>query len=322
MSGKRFYPAIGIAAVAALIAGYAFVNRPAPAPPERIGQKPPVVSEPTVPLPVAKPDIPDGKVIAALALPVVGRELAARVSQSEQGYKTPKPDSKRYSLLGFSCTSTLTVSRLPGAVAVLDFDAPCRIAEPVTIRHKGLVFTAVTSGIGRFRVKIPALARQAVFKVDMADGETVSAEVSVPDAADFDHVAVRWGGDVALQIHAYEPGGGHIWIDNPKTVARAIQGRGGYITLLGDVDFPDAKHAEVYTFPVRRMGKSGVVRLEVRADVTAQICGRDLTAQTLQNGINGGVSWDDLTLKMPACDAGADNLVLNNLLRDLKIAQN
>jgi hypothetical protein len=115
---------------------------------------------------------------------------------------------------------------------------------------------------------------------------------------------------------------GHVWAEAPQSVAKALQARGGYITELGNIDHPAARHAEIYSFPTGQIHKSGVVRLSVEAEVTANTCDKEIMAQALQSGVDGGVSIVDLTLSMPACDAIGDFLVLNNLLRDLKIAQN
>jgi len=249
--------------------------------------------------------------------------MAAHVGAVEQDYATPKPGNDQlYSPLGFACDVTLQANKMAGAMVLLDFSAPCHMGEAVTIRHEGLEFTAVTSGLGRFRVAIPAMVKRAEFNVEITGGDVVTATVLVPEADDFDRVVVQWIGDSGLGIHATEPGGAHIWAGALQNSLMAVRASGGYITTLGDLNLPDAKYAEVYSYPSRRMQESGVVRLRLMAKVTAQNCGRDIRARVLQSGMNGSISAVDLTLNMPTCDAIGSDLVLNNLLRDLKIAQN
>ncbi len=245
------------------------------------------------------------------------------VGATEQNYATPKPGNDQlYSPLGFACDVTLQANKVAGAMVLLDFNAPCHMGEAVTVRHDGLIFTAVTSGLGRFRVAIPAMVKRAEFNVEISGGDVVTATALVPEADDFDRVAVQWVGDSGLGIHAIEPGGAHVRAGSSQNALVAVQSRGGFITTLGDANLPEAKHIEVYSYPGRRMQDSGVVRLRLVAKVTAQNCGQDIQARILQSGVNGGVSPVDLTLNIPACDAIGSDLVLNNLLRDLKIAQN
>lgn len=254
--------------------------------------------------------------------------LADRVISTEQNYTPPQiaPDQD-FSALGLACDVTLDATKSVGAMVTLEFKAPCHVNETVTINHQDLRFTSVTSEIGHVTVQIPAMVAAASFAVTLVDGNTVSAVVNVPEVSKYDRVAVQWTGDSGFSIHALELGAdygerGHVWANSPQSVAAALQARGGYITALGNIDFPGAKRAEIYTFPSGQVQKPGVVRLSVEAEVTAKTCSREIEAQALQSGVDGAILVSDLTLSMPSCDAIGDFLVLNNLLRDLKIAQN
>lgn len=315
MSGKRIYPAIGIALLAILIAGYEFLSRPVPE------------QDPAAPsMPVAdeifetEPEF-ISRNISRFALPAVGQALARRIGQSEQNYKPLEPDNVQYSIFGFSCSVHLEATPFRGDLVTLELDAPCQMGVPVTIRHEGLSFTAVTSDIGRISVKVPAFTRQGVFSVEMPDGSEISTEVLVSGANGYDHVAVMWSGDTDLQIHAHEPSGAHVWGNAPQSIAIAAKGRGGYVTRLGSTVFPEALHVEIYSSPRRQVVKTGVVRLDLSVDVTPDTCGKNLLAKTLQPGVNGGNMLVDLVLNMPACDRGVHNLLLKNIFRDIKIAQ-
>ncbi len=254
--------------------------------------------------------------------------LADRVNQTEENYSSPQlnPDQD-FSSLGLACDMTLNATKSVGAMVALEFKAPCHVNETVIISHQGLRFTSVTNDIGHVAVQIPAMVTAASFDVMLTDGNIVSATVDVPEVSKYNRVAVQWTGNSGLSIHALEFGAdygerGHVWAKSPQTVAAALQARGGYITRLGNVEFPAAKHVEIYTFPSGQAQKSGVVRLSVEAEVTAQTCSKDIEAQALQSGVDGELTVSDLILSMPTCDAIGDFLVLNNLLRDLKIAQN
>lgn len=255
-------------------------------------------------------------------------EFADRVKRTEQDYTAPKISSdQEYSALGLTCDISLEARKSAGAMVTLYFKAPCHANEIVRVRHQGLLFTAVTSDIGHFTARIPAFAEIAAFKVELVNGSSVSTSLVIPDVSDYDRVAVQWTGDSGLRIHALEMGAdygerGHVWAKSPQSVARSLQAQGGYITELGNADYPAAKHIEIYSFPTGQMQKTGVVRLSVEVEVTARNCNREIVAQALQSGVAGGISTVDLTLTMPTCDAIGDFLVLNNLLRDLKIAQN
>ncbi len=254
--------------------------------------------------------------------------LADRVNSTEENYSAPKITSdQNLSALGLACDVTLDATKSVGAMVTLELKAPCHVNETVTINHQDLRFTSVTSEIGHVKVQIPALMAAASFDVTLVDGSKVSASVDVHEVSNYDRVAVQWTGDSGLSIHALELGAdfgerGHVWAKSPQTVAAALQARGGYITVLGDIDFPGAKHAEIYTYPSGQVQKPGVVRLSVEAEVTAQTCSKEIQAQALQSGVDGEISVSDLVLSMPTCDTIGDFLVLNNLLRDLKIAQN
>lgn len=254
--------------------------------------------------------------------------LADRVNSSEENYSAPTIASdQEFSALGVACDVTLKATQKVGAMVMLDLKAPCHGNEMVTIHHQGLQFTSATSEVGHITVSIPAMVAMASFDVELVDGKTVSASVDVPEVSGFDRVALQWTGDSGLSIHALELGAtygerGHVWAKAPQSVAAALQARGGYITALGDINFPAAKHVEIYSFPTGQMQKSGVVRLSVEAEVTAVTCSKEIEAQALQSGVDGAISVTDLTFSMPTCDGVGDFLVLNNLLRDLKIAQN
>jgi len=235
--------------------------------------------------------------------------LADRVNSSEQDYTSPQISSDQaFSPLGLACDLTLNATKSVGAMVTLTFKAPCHAHEIITITHQGLQFTTRTSEVGHATVQLPVLVAAASFDVTLLNGSTISTTAHVPEVSDYHRVALQWTGESGLEIHALEIGTAH--------------GQRGRIITLGKLDFPTAKHVKIYSFPTAQMQTSGVVRLGLNAKVTAKTCNKEIKVQTLQSGVTGGISITDLALLMPSCDAIGDVLMLNNILRDLKIEQN
>ncbi|MGO4914555.1 translocase [Pseudogemmobacter sp. W21_MBD1_M6] len=228
---------------------------------------------------------------------------------------------------GLSCEPELSARETSAAMVSLTLSAPCHLGEWVTVSHAGLNATLQVSAAGMLVIDMPALTTSARFVARFADDDEATATVDVPDLALFDRVAVQWVGLSGLQLHALEFGAGyqddgHVWINAPRTAVFAETARGGFLTRLGDETAPNPNMAEVYTFPTGKIRKDGTVRIRIEAEITAYNCAREVDAQSLQTTGYGPVSVIDLTLSMPECDAIGDFLVLKNVLRDLKIAQN
>jgi len=224
---------------------------------------------------------------------------------------------------------SVALSALPenGAMVHLYLDAPCNRDDRVTIQQGALIFTALTDDDGLYDVSVPALTTAPSFFALFADESGAKAVAEVSDAKNYERVALSWQGDAGLQVHAREFGAdygqsGHVWAQAPRTAAMAIRAQGGYLISLGDSRALNPQMAEVYTFPSASVQKSGAVRLSVEAEITAANCGREVQGLSLQTGSGDRLSMTELTLSIPECDAVGDFLVLNSLLRDLKVARN
>jgi len=225
------------------------------------------------------------------------------------------------SAYGLPCERVLSVLPAPGAVLRLRLSATCDPRERVEIDHAGLRFALVTDMFGMADTVIPVLATDAELRVVLQDGEALSARVFVPEASQFDRVAVSSDGRSALEIHAFEFGAGygdtgHV---HHGSNASAAQGR---VRRLGDSSADDPLIAEIYTFPTGESLASGTVRLHVEGEVTSENCGREVVADAVQSMPGGPPSVVALRVSMPGCDATGDILVLKNVLRDLRIARN
>lgn len=239
----------------------------------------------------------------------------------------PIADSKTYSAYGVPCSMQLTTTASAAAMISIKLSASCEPNQHFVLQQGDLKVSGKTSVVGLAKIKMPALSDTATITVHFDDGQTASSEVEVADFNDYDRVALQWKGRSGLAIHALEFGAdygqaGHVWKETPRTIEHAESAFGGFMTRLDLVDSADALHAEIYSFPSATAHRDGAIRLSVEAEITEFNCGTKVSAQTLQSKALTGVEVVDLMLLMPDCDAVGDFLVLNNLLRDLKIALN
>ncbi|NNE88488.1 MAG: hypothetical protein HKN27_10470 [Silicimonas sp.] len=254
--------------------------------------------------------LPKDPAAAILSPPPVmqGRARAAEVVQIEAA---AKPDTL--------CIPQLGLKRAAGGMIDLSFNG-CK-ARQVVLRHGEVEITAATDASGMLERRIPAFSQKARVSVSF-DGETIQSKIEIPDAAEFQHVAIVWNGKQTLRMHAFEFGAkrnqfGHVWAGAPKTPKRATRGNGGFLTRLGD---GSGTSAEIYTFPAGQSRTKGVVRLMVEADVTPSNCGQQIDALALQTGPLGGMDATEVALKMPQCDAVGRVVRLQNLFQDMRLA--
>lgn len=217
------------------------------------------------------------------------------------------------------CAISAKASPAPMASVKLSVTAPCSPNGRLTVHHSGMMFTTVTDESGKVQVVVPALSERSIFVVDFGHGKGAVVTASVPDLPNYDRVVVQWTGKTGFEIHAREFGAsygeqGHVWSGGDENV------EGGSMIRLGTPDTLSPKLAEVYTFPTASTEKVGKVKLSIETEVTADNCGRDASAQTLELRSGRTLRTQDLTLAIPNCGAIGDFLVLNNLLEDLTIA--
>jgi hypothetical protein len=231
------------------------------------------------------------------------------------------------SAIASACEITADARAVAAAMVNLNMSAPCLPGERVTVHHNGMIFTESTSDVGEMSISVPALAQEAVFIVAFSNGDGAVAQTTVEELADFDRVVLQWKGQTGFQVHAREFGAdygtaGHIWSETPGDLVDTITGKAGMMVGLGDANIPDALFAEVYSFPKLAAAEAGEIALSVEAEVNSVNCGQEIEAQSLEVGQDGLIKTQNLTLAVPECDASGNFLVLNNLLRDLKVARN
>ncbi|WP_172297948.1 hypothetical protein [Pseudoruegeria sp. HB172150] len=302
------------------------VEQPAPSAPDAAtvmaGPADPARTDNPVALDVSGPALPaDTASPEPLSIPDPAPRMRLTMNDGSEAI-TPQPPHNAF---GLTCGVELATAEKSAGMVELTVTAPCRSGKTFTVSHSGLRFSDQTDRFGRYKSDVPALTRDATFRVEFDDGASAEMTLDVEGARLAERVALQYAGETGLQIHALEFGAGygdagHVWAGNPGDAEGAFRSGGGFLTVLGNTDLPDAQVAEFYTLPANTSGRDGVVRLTVEARVTQANCGHEVSGQTIQRQADGEMRPVSLTLSMPDCGAVGEFLVLKNLLRDLKIA--
>ena len=231
-----------------------------------------------------------------------------------------------YGPLGLPCSPTLTAEQDLGATVRLRLEAACAPSGKVSVTHGALSADYILSSSGVLDTVFPAMQDNASFEAMLPNGQVLSASVTVPEAAGYERYVVMWSGDAGLSINAFEFGAtrgemGHVWRGAARAPTVADAGRGGYLLALGDAAAGGSR-AEVYSFPASTAARSGAVRIDLGAEVTAATCGRTAEVTTLQIGDGLPGAPVDLSYTFPECGGADGYILLKNLARDLKIAAN
>jgi len=260
--------------------------------------------------------------VAAPALPA--DILETRVALNDAPLAKP---SREAPLPGLSCDIKMTATPQLAAMAALVLSAPCLPNERVTLHHNGMMFSDVTDADGALALSVPALGQTAVFIASFANGEGAVANTHISALAFYDRRVVQSDSQSAVSLHALEygaeyGGAGHVWSQSAGTMEAATRGDGGFLVTLGSSDLENPLVAQVYSFPAGTANRDGDIELSVEIEVTAQNCGRDIEAQSLQVDKGAVPKVQNLDMSLPDCDAIGDFLVLKNLVNDLKVARN
>ncbi|PRY23049.1 hypothetical protein CLV78_105101 [Aliiruegeria haliotis] len=261
-------------------------------------------------------DLPTEPAVVSLAAP-------ARHGQANRTQEAPFAGA---TIAQATCLAVASAEPGPDASILLTLSAPCQPHARVEITHGPLAFTEQTDEDGDLSIHMPALSERATFSVQFENGTVVEADTTVPAARSTQTVALQWRGDTGLELHAFEFGAtysqsGHVHARATLSPTVAGLRKGGYMTRLGREDLPGAAIADVYSYPLD-LAQGGAVRISVEAEVTAANCGQEVSAETLQPLLGSGHEVVEVVLAIPTCDAIGDFLVLNNVLRDMKMAAN
>ncbi len=226
--------------------------------------------------------------------------------------------------LGLPCGLSVSAEAMPGAMVALDIIEPCAPETRVDITHGALRFSARTDAMGLLTLDIPALETPAFFTVRLDTGAEETTLAGLPDLIDHARVAITWTGDIGLQLHGYLGNAafgeaGHVWQDNPGSVADASIGAGGFLSILGDPGLAQPQLAQVFTIPRALRNDLSLV---VEVPITETTCGQPVRAQSLQITPGGAVETRPVTMTLPGCEAVGEFLMLQNLFLDLRLASN
>lgn len=296
----------------------------------------PEVAAPTAVAPAASapvtiaPVVAEARDIAPDPAPVVEVTRNAVITETTATTLLTEPsvriDPPRPDVAAQDCDIGFTATSAPAAMVDLVLEAPCRAGNRVKFEHAGLRFTEETDANGMVRVIVPALVENAVFAARFEDGETVQAEIFMPTAAEYLRVALQWTGNDGFQLHAFENGAaygaeGDISSLSPESPARATDGKGGYLTVLGSVLEGDL--ADVYSYP-RALSENQVAPgLSIEVEIGDNNCGREIEGIFLTNDpLARDTRISMVSMMVPDCAARGEFLVLKNPVLDLKIAAN
>ncbi|WP_152544477.1 hypothetical protein [Actibacterium mucosum] len=280
----------------------------------------------------AGPELPKLPV-APLAPAALSTPENAAISERMEGLDagqasvTDRTAAQQLNQFGMECETALTATAGKAAMVQLHVSATCATNDRIEILHGRLAFAARLSNTGTATLDVPALDGSATFLVRLSDGDILRGFVEVPDAADFERVVLQSDGSGLMELHAYEFGAGygedgHVWAQAPRGADQALQGKGGFMSVLGDGTLASPMVAQVYSHPKGQALNSDVVRVSIEVPITEGNCSNDLNAEALQPGPDGSMQAIDLTLAAPGCDGIGEFLVLKNVVRDLKIAAN
>lgn len=324
--------ALAVGAVAVALGSGYFMENSAPTVSSNVKVAPVQVAElPAVPTPAPQSDLSQVELTAS-PLPEIPADIFQELNM-------PTPGAQRAAVIeeeilvpdqvevqgGFSCSIEMVADATIAAMVNIQLRSACMPGTPVTLHHNGLMVTEMTDDQGELFLTMPALTETAVFIADFGQGNSTIATVQVPSLRFYDRAVVQWQGQASLHLHALEFGAqfgqeGHIWDEQGGSLEKTIHGESGFLSQMGDPDLPESMRAQVYTFPSGTTSRVGDIALEIEAEVTAETCGREISAQSMQISEAGVPRVQELRLTMPDCDAIGDFLVLKNVLEDLKVA--
>ncbi|MEL7416287.1 MAG: hypothetical protein AAGJ92_10410 [Pseudomonadota bacterium] len=222
-----------------------------------------------------------------------------------------------------TCNVNMIASEKLGEVLALTLTSACRPDSLVTFEHAGVSFTERTDDAGKLQIDLPALNERAVVTAKFEDGAEGEVSATIRGISRSSRVAISWSGDADLDLHAFEFGSaegteGHIWEAEPRSYRDSRRSGGGYMTTLGLTGYAQA---EIYTLPITRRTKDGVIDLEIRAAAGATACGADVDMVAVQNDQALTAEERDFGIAVAACGDQTTELTYPTLLRDITIAQ-
>ncbi|MFO6465240.1 hypothetical protein ACK8OR_12670 [Jannaschia sp. KMU-145] len=220
------------------------------------------------------------------------------------------------------CAVTLDTAPLAAAMVSVEISAPCDAGVRADIVQGDLHVAIALDEDGRAALDIPALSPAPLVAVSIADRDPVSALTEARDLGSYRRAALVWAQAAGLELHAFEGEAdygdpGHVSPETPHTIARTLAGNGGFLTVLGDPTFDDARMALIYTSPAEQ-----AVAVAIEVPVTEANCGTEVVAATIQTAPGVTAEMHPLTFAVPGCDAVGDLVILGDLPAPVALASN
>ncbi len=220
------------------------------------------------------------------------------------------------------CRINLRATTKPTARVKLQIMAPCHPETIVTIEHAGLRFRERLDKDGTLAVIIPAFVQFSKFDITLRDGLRATTGAYIVGLSSLNRTGFSAAGAInaILRAHDSSTPGGIISRAQPRTYKHALLSGGGYLTILGDSTLPNPQIAQIYTHPNNDNQK--LVRLEILANRNKSNCAGGIDLQTARHSPILGPSKRHIRVNLTDCDTENGSLVLKNLLKDMRMAQN
>lgn len=211
---------------------------------------------------------------------------------------------------GGTCDVDLALTETPAGLLSVTLNAPCHANSELLLRLNELTANVVTNARGNWGHRLPVLSDVSTVEITLAD-VTVSGRLRHQSVSGQQHIILAWTGTQTFQI-GVDPRFG-------DTVARqVIDEEIGAFIRVGD---GTGAAFEIYTFPAANSRSAGVLRVSVDAEITLENCGKTARTRAYQTGYLGTLRPTEIAYTMPDCDRAGDVVRLQNLFRDLRLAQ-
>jgi hypothetical protein len=223
-----------------------------------------------------------------------------------------------------TCSLTATATPSDMATVLVTVVAPCLGQDRVVLHHEGMEFSEVLDRSGKLTVRVPVLNENVVILVRTQSGHGGIAVARVPSLALYDRFVLKWMGADELRLLSRrneDDARNYLWSASALPHGAAItQVPVAAVIPLGNPAGSAAKMASVYTVLSKQATRSNGMGLVVEAEVTADTCGRDISARSLDLRRNTRLRVREFVLSMPDCSAVGERLVLGDLTGDPVIA--
>lgn len=204
-----------------------------------------------------------------------------------------------------TCDVAADLTPAPGAHVTLSLAAPCLAGTDIVAESHGFEFLLPVSEEGTLSVDLPALALEAVVTLR---GDELAAPVRLAadgsEVLQVERTVVRLDGDAGLTLAALEFGAA---LETRVDVAEALSHREAFLAGRGYVRRyagADGAVIEVYTLPLSRQVKTGLVAFQLVPTGNSLPCGGPVALDFLTFGkLAGEVQRAELPMSL--CANGA-----------------